>query len=379
MNLEERLRERIRREGPISFYEWMKAALYDEREGYYCRRDRVRQGRQGDYRTAPETSPLFAATFANYFAKLFYDLGSPERFSIVEVGAGSGEFALGVLTSLRAEHAQVSSATNYVIEEESAVSRERCAGSLSGFADRVSVRSPTVRDGQLGRVALSEGRASDTITGIIFSNELLDAFPVNRVVMRDGRLRQLYVGLDQNVFVWVESDLEQSIADYCDRIDLRLAEGQIFEINLDAESFIARMAGLLDRGYVITVDYGAARKDLLIDRGRHDGTLRAFRRHQFGDNVLAKPGQQDLTTTIDWTQITEAGERAGLKTIRFDQLDQFLIAEGLLDRLGDITRSVTDSAEAMRLTTSARELILPTGMAASFQVLVQKKTSRPIH
>lgn len=371
MNLEERLRERIRRDGPITFYEWMKAALYNEREGYYYT-DRVRQGRAGDYRTAPETSPLFAATFANYFANLFYDVDSPERFTIVEVGAGSGEFARGVLTTLRSEHPKVFSATNYVIEEESVSAREQCAARLAEFSDRVSVRSPTLRADKL-----RDAHALDTITGIIFSNELLDALPVNRVVMRDGCLRQLYVGLDQDGFAWVESELEKSVADYCDRIDLALAEEQIFEINLDAESFIASVAALLDRGYVISVDYGAARKSLLTDPGRHDGTLRAYRGHQFGDNVLAKPGQQDLTTTIDWTQIIVAGERGGLKTIRFDQLDQFLIAEGLLDRLGDITRSVTDSAEAMRLTTSARELILPTGMAASFQVLVQEKTSRP--
>src|SRR5947207_2212229 len=96
-SLADRLRERIRREGPISFYDWMQAALYDESEGYYCRPGRVRQGRSGDYRTAPETSSLFAVTFACYFAKLFAELGSPSQFTIVEAGAGSGQFAEGVL------------------------------------------------------------------------------------------------------------------------------------------------------------------------------------------------------------------------------------------------------------------------------------------
>jgi len=375
LNLEERLRERIQREGSISFYEWMKAALYDEREGYYCT-DRVRQGRAGDYRTAPETSPLFAATFAKYFAKLFAELGSPEHFTIVEVGAGSGEFAHGVLTTLQSEHPRVFSATNYAIEEISEGCRARCAARLAKFSDRVSVRSPTVREGELGGVSLPDGRASDTITGIVFSNELIDAFPVNRVVMRSGCLRQLFVDLKGDQFVWVESELDKSVAEYCQRIDLTLAEGQIFEINLDAESFIARAADLFDHGYVITVDYGAERTDLLTASGRYQGTLRAFRRHQFGVNVLAKPGQQDLTTTIDWTQVKEAGERVGLQTVRSERLDQFLLVEGLLDRLADITRSVPDAAEAMRLTTSARELILPSGMAASFQVLVQEKVRR---
>jgi len=76
LSLEARLRERIQREGPISFYEWMKSALYDERDGYYSGA-RPRQGRTGDYRTAPETSPLFAATFATYFTKLFAETFDP--------------------------------------------------------------------------------------------------------------------------------------------------------------------------------------------------------------------------------------------------------------------------------------------------------------
>ena len=88
------------REGPISFHDWMQAALYDEREGYYCRPDRIPQGRAGDYRTAPETSPLFAATFAWYFSKLFaelfFEMGSPPAWTIFEAGAGGGEGEVGL-------------------------------------------------------------------------------------------------------------------------------------------------------------------------------------------------------------------------------------------------------------------------------------------
>lgn len=371
MSLEARLRERIQREGPISFYEWMKSALYDEREGYYSAA-RVRQGRAGDYRTAPETSPLFAATFADYFAKLFAELGCPEQFTIVEVGAGSGDFAQGVLATLKAEHPEVFEPTRYVIEEFSSASRERCAERLRGFADRVSVRSPTVTEGNFGDPAQPDDPASN-ITGVIFSNEFIDAFPVNRVVMRGGRLRQLFVGVDDSQFVWIERDLEKPVADYCQLIDLKLGEAQIAEINLDAGLFISHAANSLDRGFVVTVDYGAQRHELLTSDDRRNGTLRAFRSHQFADNVLANPGQQDLTTTIDWTQLNEAGEREGLRTRRLDRLDQFLISQGLLDRIAAIAAATTDPAEAIQLTTSARDLILPDGMAASFQVLVQQK------
>src|SRR5205807_2452288 len=102
------------------------------------------------------------------------------------------------------------------------------------------------------------------------------------------------------------------------------------------------------------------------------GTLRAFRHHQIVRDVLARPGRQDLTTTIDWTQIKEAGERTGLQTIRHERLDEFLSAEGLLAQVAKIV-STADSVDAARLVTSARELVLPTGMAAHFQVLVQEK------
>jgi len=103
------------------------------------------------------------------------------------------------------------------------------------------------------------------------------------------------------------------------------------------------------------------------------GTLRAFHRHQLIDDVLAKPGEQDLTTTIDWTQIKEAGQRAGLQTLRFEQLDHFLLSERILDIMHTAMFEAKDPAKVLRLSTGVRELVLPTGMASYFQVLVQKK------
>src|SRR5258708_3614300 len=116
-SLTSRLRARIELEGPMSFRDWMAAALYDERDGYYCRAADVRQGRAGDYRTAPESSPLFAATFARYFSRLFSELGAPSSWTIIEAGAAAGEFAHGVLTALQTHHPEVFAATNYVIDK----------------------------------------------------------------------------------------------------------------------------------------------------------------------------------------------------------------------------------------------------------------------
>src|SRR3954466_7227086 len=101
LHLADRLRRRIRIEGPISFHDWMQSALYDDPDGYYARADLVRQGPAGDYRTAPETSALFATTLAHYFVKLYSELGAPSQWTIIEVGAGTGTFASGVLRTFQ--------------------------------------------------------------------------------------------------------------------------------------------------------------------------------------------------------------------------------------------------------------------------------------
>jgi SAM-dependent MidA family methyltransferase len=219
------------------------------------------------------------------------------------------------------------------------------------------------------------GETEDSVSaGICFSNELIDAFPVHRVSMRDGKLRELFVAWDREGFVWVAGEPSEELAEYCSRIELHLVEGQNAEINLEAERFISRAARLFDRGYVITVDYGAERAELLDSHNRFDGTLRAFQRHQLIENVLARPGEQDLTTTVDWTQIKEAAQRAGLRANRFARLDQFLLSEGLPEILSRALSQTADQVKALRLTTGAREMIMPYGMAASFQVLVHDKS-----
>lgn len=360
LSLGERLRARIKHEGPISFHDWMQAALYDEREGYYRRRDIVRRGRLGDYRTAPERTPLFAATFTRYFAKLWIELGSLTAWTILEAGAGFGEFAAGVLGNLKSNHPEIFAATHYLVDELSDDARARAAANLVGFEETFEFR----RLSEINQILP---------VGIVFSNELIDALPVHRITMSDGKLRSLCVGLnDHDEFVWIERELDPQVAGYCEHTRLQLAEGQITEINLGADDFIARAATLLERGFVITVDYGAERAELLTDPDRREGTLRAVHHHQVASDLLQQPGRRDLTTTIDWTQIREAGERAGLRTVRHERLDQFLLHEGLLEELESLTRGV-DNAEGSRLRTGARELIMPHGMAAAFQILVQRK------
>ncbi|HEY6803141.1 MAG TPA: SAM-dependent methyltransferase, partial [Pyrinomonadaceae bacterium] len=165
--LAEVIRDRIRSAGRITFREWMGLALYHPTLGYYSRADLKRWGRAGDYRTSPESSALFATTFAHYFVELYGRMARPAELKIIEFGAGNGQFADGVLQTLQSSYPAIFEVTKYLIVDVSSDATARATDLLEPFADRV------------GFVNLDQ--LEETNAGIIFSNELLDSFPVHRV------------------------------------------------------------------------------------------------------------------------------------------------------------------------------------------------------
>lgn len=340
----------------------MEIALYEERVGYYQRSDIRRWGRSGDYRTSPETSVLFAAVFARFFANVYDELGAPPEFTIVEVGGGTGEFAATMLDTLREQFPHVLDKTRYVFDEISSDSRERAAERLSRFQ---------------GLLKFSHLHELDGIeSGVIFSNELFDAFPVHRVGMFNEQLVEFYVAVGEaEDFNWVTGKLSTPLRmlGYIERFNIQLSEGQIIEINLDMEEWFQQAANKLQRGYVVTVDYGAERLEL-YGPGRFEGTLRAFKGHQFATEVLEDPGSQDITTSVDWTAAMDFGREFGFVTERLERQDRFLMEFGLLEELERRAAAALTEAERASLRTGAREMILPGGLAQSFQVLVQKKS-----
>jgi SAM-dependent MidA family methyltransferase len=359
--LAQELSGRIRRVGKITFREWMEAALYYPTFGYYNRTDLKRWGRAGDYRTSPERSELFAATFARHFVHLYEQLNRPEEFTIVEVGGGDGQFATGVLETIEKLSPAVFDVTRYVCVELSQDARSRTAERLQKFNGRVEFA-------KLTELALIEA-------GIVFSNELIDAFPVHRVTSVDGKLKELFVTVDDDGnFAWLAAELStQKLHEFCRNEIPPLVEGQIIEVNLDIKDWLNTIAEKLVNGYLITVDYGSEAEELYDASARLKGTLRAFRRHEFVDEVLTSPGECDITTSVDWTFVKNVGHRLGLEVERFQPLDRFLIEAGALEELEDRLATAGSELEKSKLTTTAREMILPSGMAAHFQVLVQKR------
>ena len=319
----------------------MKAALYDPAGGYYNRSDLKRWGREGDYRTSPERSRLFASTFARYLAKLYDELQKPSQWTIVEAGGGRGDFAAGVLQSLRERFPHVFAATRYVPIE------------TTEELEKLPPINP----------------------GVFFSNELLDAFPVHRLIQDAGGLAEFYVDVDvEGRFVWSKGPLSTArLQEFCREYSVELENTQIIEINLEIDSWLAKVAAKLQQGFMITVDYGAESCDLYDAALRPHGTLRGFARHNFVDDVLAQPGDYDITASVNWTQVQAAGARLGFTTVAFAPQDKFLLDAGLVEELERELTQAPTTADKMSLTAGARDMILPGGMASSFQVLVQKR------
>ncbi|HEU4834035.1 MAG TPA: SAM-dependent methyltransferase [Pyrinomonadaceae bacterium] len=357
VSLAEHLRELIRREGSITFHDWMKAALYDPRGGYYQQTSRKRWGREGDYRTSPERSELFAATFACYFVKLVQ-----EELTIVECGAGDGSFAYGVLRTLREQFPSRFAETRYVVFEISDDARRRAQERLSEFGERVQF--------------CSDWDCVSVKSGIYFSNELLDAFPVHRVIRSDEGLSELYVTVDASgAFASSTGPLSTPrLAEFISTYSIELVPGQIIEINLAIDDWLREVSARVEQGYLITVDYGAEAAELYDATLRPEGTLRGFSQHGFVDDLVATPGEYDLTSSVNWTQVKTVGEKLGWQVIEFSSQDKFLLNAGLLDQLQYRLDHAESESEKISLTTGTREMILPGGMASSFRVLVQKRS-----
>jgi SAM-dependent MidA family methyltransferase len=331
----------------------MEAALYDPAEGYYKRSDLKRWGKEADYRTSPERSELFAATFGRYFVRLYEELERPSAWTILESGGGDGMFAHGVLRTLAEYYPQVLAATRYFFDEASPDAVARARETLAEFEEHVTF-------GERSSFESSE-------PWIFFSNELLDAFPVHRLVSNG----ELYVTLDEaGKFSWTMGKFSLPVLK---KYASKLSPGQIIEVNLAVDDWLASIVAKMKRGYVVTVDYGAEEDELYDPLLRPQGSLRGFSRHGFVEDVLAAPGEYDITSNVNWTQVMAAGERLGLRVVEFESQNRFLLRSGLLESLVRSLKGVENKADQARLTTGARDMILPGGMASSFQVLVLKR------
>jgi SAM-dependent MidA family methyltransferase len=355
--LAELLAERIRRHGPLTFADYMRECLYHPVHGYYSKAE---SKRFADYYTSVDVHSIFARLLVRQFAEMWERLGRPAEFTLVEAGAGVGRFALQVLDFCEAKLPAFYDALRYVAMERSASRREQAA-----------IRSQ--RYSAAGHFTASAEIPAHIAAGCVFSNELVDALPVHRVVMGGGAMKEIFVGFRDGRFMDVVASLSTcAVSEYFAMQGIALHEGQHAEAGLEACDWISEIGRRLERGYVLTIDYGHAASDLFDERHMR-GTLLAYQNHRASEEFYSSPGEQDLTAHVNFTALELWGKRAGLETAGFTSQTAFLLALGRPNEFADLYDEGQTEAEQIRARLQLKTLIHPEGMGERFQVLIQRK------
>ena len=354
------IREEILKSGVISFARFMELALYCPETGYYeSKKDTV--GQRGDFITSVSVGSLFGELLAFQFAEWLEALRIADcGLRIVEAGAHDGKLAADILSWLQTHRPKLFSEIEYVILEPS-VRRETWQKELlEKFAPRVRWFS------DFANLKLKTQNAK--LAGIIFSNELLDAFPVHRHGW-DANEKKWFewgVGFADGQFVWHKIPNPQ-YAIRNPQLESVLPDNYTIETSPAAETWWRAAAGNLAHGKLLAIDYGFT-TDEIFSPGRTRGTLRAYHRHHVTDDILANPGEQDLTAHVNFSALEKTGEATGLRTEAFSTQPQFLTR--ILQKA--VAEKYFTEWDARR-TRQWQTLTHPEHLGRAFRVLVQSK------
>jgi SAM-dependent MidA family methyltransferase len=348
---------RIRNGGPISFAEFMRECLYHPVHGYYSRKN---ARRFGDYYTSVDVHPIFGRLLARQFSEMWELLGSPRPFVVAESGAGAGRLAGHIVDFSARELPEFYAALEYVAVERSIARRAELTARLADHA-------------AAGHVSSAAEIPRAIPVGCIFSNELLDAFPAHRVVVENGALREICVGFAGARFTEVlREPSTPALERYFHEQGIALEEGQQAEVCLEACDWSEGAGRALERGFVLTIDYGHEAR-ALYDQHHNRGTLLAYRDHAVTENLLDAPGEQDLTAYVNFTAVDLWGRRAGLIRTGLVTQSQFLVALGSRNEFGDLYDPGQTEVEKLRARLLLKNLIHPEGLGEKFLVLIQDK------
>lgn len=365
-NREESLRKfivsQIEKRGPLPFSQFMAWCLYHPEYGYYQSKG-TRIGKEGDYYTSPSVSPLFGHLIAKQLFQMAEILGG-ENFDVVEMGGGRGFLCEDIIDWAKKNSPVFYQHLRYHLIETS-------APFLREQRERLSEKEREGRVFWIDPKTFGEGKVQ--IQGCFLSNELVDAFPVHRVILDQGSLKEIYVTQRNGQFEeqWGELS-DPRIASYFHSMDITLQEGQKAEVNLLALEWMEKVARCLERGFVLTIDYGCLSEELYAPN-RREGTLLCYFQHQASENSYERLGEQDITSHVNFTSLIRKGEEVGLRFTGLVPQYRFLIGLGILEQMETLGRELSE-LDGLKLRLSLKNLIEPEmGMGEVFKVLVQHK------
>ena len=341
-----------RSSGWISFARYMELVLYAPGLGYYSG-GAAKFGKDGDFTTGPEITPLFGNTLA-HAAALLMTQAAPR---ILEFGAGTGKLAHDVLTELAAMGVAIEA---YSILELSGELRAR--------------QQQTLRD--FPQVTWLEHMPA-AFSGVVIANEVLDAMPVHLVVKTAQGWQERGIALSDHGFVYSDRPCDPSLIGQIPDAEL-LADGYLTEVHPIASGFMRSLAAMLCAGYrdsgrggaAVLIDYGFPAHEFYLDQ-RSEGTLMCHYRHHSHPDPLYLPGLQDITAHVDFTQMGRVALDAGLDLLGYTSQAAFLLDAGIGDLL--LRTPPTDTMRYLRQSNAVQKLVSQAEMGELFKVLMVGK------
>ncbi|MCH7519674.1 MAG: SAM-dependent methyltransferase [Candidatus Dadabacteria bacterium] len=359
-NLEEIITSQIRDSGPITFAEFMELALYHPVYGYYSS-GISRIGKEGDFYTSPHVHSAFGKVLGNFIVKSF-DVIREEKLTIIELGAGQGLLALDIFNHIKSNNPEYYDQSNYYIVEQSDRFQNESKKTLIDHRHKIKWFS-----------SLDE-LENEKVTGVIISNELIDAFPFHRAKLIGGNLSEIYVSVEDDEITEVtgkpsSTELEEYFVHY----DIHFKEGQEFEINLHAEKLLQKIDNILRKGFILTIDYGYLAPQLFSPE-RMKGTYKCIYKHAINETPYINIGEQDITAHVDFSNLIRAGESLKINKVQYTTQGQFLLDWGILDLISaDIKKKSSPDSSFKKDIQAIKNLFLPELMGDRFKILLQKK------
>ncbi len=334
---EAEIRRRIASNGPITFAEFMEVALYHPNGGYYThdRQDTTYR----DYYTSPSAHPAFSALIAVQLEAMWKALNRPTPFHVVEIGAGSGIMARDITEFARQHLPEFINAMRYMTVDQA--------------------RDETPRG----------------VVGCVVSNELIDAFPVHRFEIRDGRVVELFVDInaDGRIHSVPGEPSTPLLARRLDKLSVELPNETRGEVNLRIGSWAKQVAEIVERGFVLTIDYGYEAKELYSPK-RSRGTLQTYYKHTSGSSPYQWIGRQDITAHVDFTTVIEEGRAVGLRPLCLMTQAEYLDRLGLKKWAAKLRNRDMSARDVRANAMGMRDLADPEGLGG-FKVLIQERAT----
>ncbi len=346
--------------GPIPFVRFMELALYHPQFGYYMRPPaygKERIGWSGDFYTSSDVHPLLTKALVRQAQQIDSLLGHPDPFTVMEMGPGKGLFAKQFLSVCQPGSGMFGKRLRYLLVERSQAMRD---------IQRRNLQTWYHEAGPVAWVQDLKSVAPASVSGLLFSNELPDAFPVHRIHVTEGKIEELYVDYTGAGFIECRRPVTfPPLLRHLKRLNLALPDGYRTEVNLNALQWMEEVARAIKRGVAITIDYGHTAQDLYGPE-RTRGTFLCYHGQMASDDPYVRVGQQDMTAHVDFSSLATVGEEEGLHVTGFTNQMSFLMGLGVEEMMAELEPERPEFRAAIHL-------LKPDGMGSTFKVLVQHK------